>query len=141
MCVCLLLMWVELDLCSYLRSMLRFIAVHIVFYTSSIWLLSSVCVCLLLYCLLIFSSFCSSQGLAWMQKVMVPRSNGFFFILTRGLVWNRPTFVLLRFFNLHKIMLPTIFDGVLHGFVWVSHIYWMSFIENSLKSMFKFLIS
>lgn len=70
-----------------------------IFYTSSIWLLSSVCVCCyIVYC------FCSSQGLAWMQKVMVPRSNSFsfnllfnFFILTRGLVWNRSTFVLLRF--------------------------------------------
>lgn len=98
--------WTYVVICAACFDSLPFLY----FYTSSIWLLSSVCVCCcIVYC------FCSSQGLAWMQKVMVPRSNSFsfnllfnFFILTRGLVWNRSTFVYWDFQPSHRKLIPWI---------------------------------
>lgn len=130
-CVCLLLMWVGLDLCSYLRSMLRFIAVHIIFtqvqydyYRRFVF----VCCCFV-YC---FILFCSSQGIAWMQKVMVPRSNSLFFFHSHA--W---TSVKSAYFSFIEIFQPSQnnfthdIDGALHWFVWVSHICWLTFIENS----------
>uniref|UniRef100_A0A8D8N3H7 (northern house mosquito) hypothetical protein n=1 Tax=Culex pipiens TaxID=7175 RepID=A0A8D8N3H7_CULPI len=55
--------------------------------------------------------FCSSQGLAWMQKVMVPRSNSFslafFLFLTHAWTSVKSAYFCFIYFllNLHKIML------------------------------------